>query len=70
MQKNKMNINDYFTNVKNLVDVVTSIGAPINDEDLVAMTLNVLEKTIINFKFQLQFEKHFQFPRIDNLTYK
>jgi hypothetical protein len=30
--------------VKNLVDVLASIGAPIDDEDLVVVTLNGLEK--------------------------
>ncbi len=40
LQKNKMNINDYFTNVKNLANAFASIGAPVDDEDLVAMTLN------------------------------
>jgi len=31
--------------VKNLVDTLTSIGAHVDDEDLVAMTLNGLGKT-------------------------
>jgi len=44
LQKNKMNISDYSTKVKNLTDVLASIGAPIDDEDLVAMTLNGLGK--------------------------
>jgi hypothetical protein len=39
-----MNISDYSTKVKNLVDVLASIGAPIDDEGLVAMTLNGLGK--------------------------
>jgi hypothetical protein len=39
-----MNISDYSTKVKNLADVLTSIGAPIDDEDLVAVTLNGLGK--------------------------
>jgi hypothetical protein len=39
-----MNISDYFTKVKNLADVLASIRAPIDDEDLVAMTLNSLGK--------------------------
>jgi hypothetical protein len=34
LQKNKMNINDYSTKVKNLANVFASIGAHINDEDL------------------------------------
>ncbi len=44
LQKNKMNINDYSTKVKNLADVLASIGAPVDDEDLVVMTLNGLGK--------------------------
>jgi hypothetical protein len=39
-----MNINDYFIKVKNLANVLASIGAPIDDGDLVAMTLNGLGK--------------------------
>jgi len=33
LEKNKMNINDYSTKVKNLVDVLAYIGAPVDDED-------------------------------------
>ncbi len=33
LEKNKMNINDYFTKVKNLVNVLAYIGAPVDDED-------------------------------------
>jgi hypothetical protein len=44
LHKNKMNINDYFTKVKNLAYAFASIGAPIDDEDLVAVTLNGLGK--------------------------
>jgi len=42
--KNKMNISDYSIKVKNLADALASIGAPIDDEDLVAVTLNGLGK--------------------------
>jgi len=44
-----MNINDYSTKVKNLADVLTSIGAHVDDEDLMAMTLNGLEKNYNQF---------------------
>ncbi len=44
LQKNKMNISDYSTKVKNLANALTSIGAPIDDENLVAVTLNGLGK--------------------------
>ncbi len=39
-----MNISDYSTKVKNLADVLASIRAPVDDENLVAMTLNGLGK--------------------------
>jgi hypothetical protein len=39
-----MNISDYSTKVKNLADVLTSIGARVDDEDLVVVTLNGLVK--------------------------
>jgi len=39
-----MNISDYSTKVKNLADALASIGAPVDDEDLAAMTLNGLGK--------------------------
>jgi len=44
-----MNINDYSTKVKNLADVLASIGAPIDDEDLVAVTLYGLGKDYSQF---------------------
>ncbi len=44
LHKNKMNIGDYSTKVKNLANAFASIGAPIDDENLVAMTLNGLGK--------------------------
>jgi hypothetical protein len=42
-------INDYSTKVKNLVDALASIGALVDDEDLVAMTLNGLGKYYSQF---------------------
>jgi hypothetical protein len=38
LQKNKMNISDYFIKVKNLANGLASIGAHVDDEDLVAVT--------------------------------
>ncbi len=40
LHKNKMNINDYFIKVKNVANALASIGALVDDEKLVAMTLN------------------------------
>jgi hypothetical protein len=45
-----MNINDYFIKVKNLADALASIGAPVDDENLVAMTLNGLGKYYSQFR--------------------
>jgi hypothetical protein len=50
LQKNKMNISDYSTKVKNLVDALASIGAHVDDEDLVAVTLNALGKDYSQFR--------------------
>ncbi len=44
-----MNISDYSTKVKNLVDVLETIGSPVDDEDLVAVTLNGLKKNYSQF---------------------
>ncbi len=44
-----MNISDYFTKVKNLTDALTSIGAHVDDEDLVVVTLNGLRKDYSQF---------------------
>jgi hypothetical protein len=45
-----MNISDYSTKVKNLADALASIGAPVDDEDLVAVTLNGLGKDYSQFR--------------------
>jgi len=39
-----MNINDYSTKVKNLADALRFIGFPVDDEDLMVVTLNGLGK--------------------------
>jgi len=39
-----MNISDYSTKVKNLIDVLAFIRALVDDEDLVGITLNGLGK--------------------------
>jgi hypothetical protein len=44
-----MNINDCSTKVKNLADALASIGVPVDDEDLVAVTLNGLGKDYSQF---------------------
>ncbi len=45
-----MNMNDYSTKVKNLIDVLAPIGAPTDDEDLVVVTLNGLGKDYSQFR--------------------
>jgi hypothetical protein len=54
-----MNINDYSTKVKNLANVLASIGAPVDDEDLVAMTLNGLGKNYSQFRTSIAIRETF-----------
>jgi ketopantoate reductase len=54
-----MNINDYFTKVKNLANVLASIGALVNDEDLVAVTLNGLGKYFSQFQTLIAIQETF-----------
>jgi hypothetical protein len=54
-----MNISDYSTKVKNLADALASIGAPVDDEDLVAVTLNGLGKDYSQFRTSIAVRKTF-----------
>jgi hypothetical protein len=54
-----MNINDYSPKVKNLEDALASIGAPVDDEDLVAVTLNGLGKDYNQFCTSIAVRKTF-----------
>jgi len=65
LQKNKMNISDYSTKVKNLADVFASIGAPVDDEDLVVMTLNGLGKDYSQFRTSIAVRE--TFPNFQDL---
>jgi hypothetical protein len=65
LQKNKMNINDYSTKVKNLADALASIGAPVDDENLVAVTLNGLGKDYSQFRTSIAVQK--TFPNFQDL---
>ncbi len=60
-----MNISDYSTKVKNLVDVLASIGAPVNDEDLVVVTLNGLGKYYSQFRTSIVVRE--TFPNFQDL---
>jgi len=54
-----MNISDYSIKVKNLVDALASIGALIDDEYLVAVTLNGLGKDCSQFHTSITVRKTF-----------
>jgi len=54
-----MNINDYSTKVKNLADAFASIGTHVDDEDLVAVTLNGLGKNYNQFRTSITIRKTF-----------
>jgi hypothetical protein len=54
-----MNISDYSTKVKNLGDALASIGAHVDDEDLVALTLNGLGKDYSQFCTSIAVRKIF-----------
>ncbi len=60
-----MNTNDYSTKVKNLVDVLASIGALVDDEDLVAVTLNGFGKNYSQFRTSIAIQK--TFPNFQDL---
>ena len=49
MERGNMNIHDYLMKVKKLGDSPASIGAPIENDDTVFVTLNV--RTIISFEW-------------------
>jgi hypothetical protein len=59
LQKNKMNINDYSTKVKNLVNVLASIVALVDDEDLVTVTLDGFRKDYSQFRTSIVVRKTF-----------
>jgi len=60
-----MNISDYSIKVKNLADALASIGTPVDDEDLVAVTLNGLEKDYSQFRTSITVQK--TFPNFQDL---
>ncbi len=60
-----MNINDYFIKVKNLADAFASIGVLIDDEDLMAVTLNGLGKDYSQFRTSIAVWK--TFPNFQDL---
>ena len=50
MQRKNLNINEYSLKVKGLADSLASIGAPVDDEDLVSVTLNGLRREYAQFR--------------------
>jgi hypothetical protein len=54
-----MNINDYSTKGKNLADDLPSIGALVDDEDLVVVTLNGLRKDYSQFRMSIAIRETF-----------
>jgi len=54
-----MNISDYSIKVKNLANVLASIGAHVDDEDLVAVTLNGLGKDYSQFRTSIAVRETF-----------
>jgi len=60
-----MNISDYSTKVKNLADALTSIKAHVDDEDLVAVTLNGLRKDYSQFRISIVVRE--TFPNFQDL---
>jgi len=60
-----MNISDYSTKVKNLANALASIGALVDDEDLVAITLNGLRKDYSQFHTSIIVRK--TFPNFQDL---
>jgi hypothetical protein len=65
LQKNKMNINDYSTKVKNLTYVLAFIGAFVDDEDLVVVTLNGFGKHYSQFRTSIVVQE--TFPNFQDL---
>jgi hypothetical protein len=54
-----MNIGDYSIKAKNLVDAFASTKAPINDEDLMVVTLNGIEKNYSQFGTSIVIQETF-----------
>ncbi len=60
-----MNISDYSTKMKNLVDALASLRTPVDDEDLVAVTLNGLGKDYSQFRTSIAVRE--TFPNFQDL---
>jgi hypothetical protein len=60
-----MNISDYSTKVKNLVNALASIGAPVDDENPMVVTLNRLGKYYNQFHTSITVRE--TFPNLQDL---
>jgi hypothetical protein len=60
-----MNITDYSIKVKTLTNALASIGAPVDDEDLVTVTLNGLGKYYSQFRISIAVRE--TFPNFQHL---
>jgi len=59
LQKNKMNISDYSTKVKDFADALAFIGTLVDDEDIMTVTLNELGKDYIQFRTPIRVREIF-----------
>jgi hypothetical protein len=60
-----MNIGDYSTKVKNLADGLAYLGSPVDDEDVVAVTLNGRGKDYSQFRTLIAIRE--TFPNFQDL---
>ena len=54
-----MSINDYHMKVKKIADALASIGSPVEDDDLVSVTLNGLGKDYAQFQTSISIREKF-----------
>ena len=65
VQRESMSINDYHMKVKKIADALASIGSPMEDDDLVSMTLNGLGKDYAQFRTSISVRE--KFPNFEEL---
>ena len=59
VQRESMSINDYHMKVKKIADALASIGSPVEDDDLVSVTLNGLGKDNAQFRTSISVRENF-----------
>ena len=65
VQREIMSINDYHMKVKKIADALASIGSPVEDDDLVSVTLNGLGKDYAQFRTSISVRE--KFPDFEEL---